>query len=104
MKLRPSEPNALDSLAEGYLVAGDIGRALETYDAAMKGGYSGSPAGKAWTLAVVGRYAEALATARACRKAVRYRAFVLSRIGRYREAERELSAARSRAVRDASPR
>jgi predicted Zn-dependent protease len=57
VKLRPAEPNALDSLAEGYLVAGDVANALDRYDAAIKGGYTGSPAGKTWTLAVAGRYA-----------------------------------------------
>jgi tetratricopeptide (TPR) repeat protein/predicted Ser/Thr protein kinase len=101
VKLRPSEPNALDSLAEGYLVAGDISRALETYDAAIRGGFSGSPAGKAWTLAVAGRYAEALGTASGLPEDDGiYRSFVLSRLGRYREAERELNTARSRAVQD----
>ena len=62
VKLRPSEPNALDSLAEGHLMAGHIPEALANYEAAIKGGFD-SHRGKAWTLAVLGRYREALAEA-----------------------------------------
>ena len=39
VKLRPSEPNALDSLAEGHLMAGHIPEALANYEAAIKGGF-----------------------------------------------------------------
>lgn len=92
VKLRPSEPNALDSLAEGYLVTGDLANALDRYEAAVKGGYSGAPFGKAWVLAVTGRYPEALATLPD--RGHHYRSYVLSRVGRYREAERDLQKSR----------
>ena len=36
VKLRPTEPNALDSLAEGLLMAGRVPEALATYEAAIK--------------------------------------------------------------------
>jgi eukaryotic-like serine/threonine-protein kinase len=89
VKLRPSEANALDSLAEGYLVAGDPAKALATFEAAVKGGYrGGGQAGMALALAVLGRYDEALADPPLAGGTVR--ALLLSRVGRYREAE-ELS-------------
>lgn len=101
VKLRPAEPNALDSLAEGYLVAGDIPNALDRYEAAIKGGYTGSPAGRAWTLAVAGRYPEALTQVMSFPPGSIYRSFVLSRLGRYREAARDLDGARERAEQNA---
>jgi serine/threonine protein kinase/TolB-like protein len=93
VKLRPAEGNALDSLAEGALIAGDPSRAIDTYDQAAKAGYSGAPAGKAWTLAVMGRYPDALRALDfyASRSGLSYRVFVLSRLGRYREADEELN-------------
>jgi TolB-like protein/Flp pilus assembly protein TadD len=81
VKLRPAEPNALDSLAEGQLVAGRLSEALATYENAIKGGYNNSRASRAWTLAVIGRYSEALASPPEISTA---RFYLLSRVGRYR--------------------
>jgi eukaryotic-like serine/threonine-protein kinase len=90
VKLRPSEPNALDSLAEAHLIAGHTPEALANYEAAIKGGFD-SHRGKAWTLGVLGRYREALVEAEAASTNLGVatsttRAFLLSRVGRYREA------------------
>jgi tetratricopeptide (TPR) repeat protein len=100
VKLRPSEPNALDSLAEGLLVSGDISGALERYDTAIKGGYGGAHAGRVWTLAVAGRYQEALSDLNANPRfrGSPYGSFVLSRLGRYRESAAGLEAARQGAA------
>lgn len=94
VKLRPSEPNALDSLAEGHLMAGHIPEALSNYEAAVKGGFDWH--GKAWTLGVLGRYQEALAHA----SPPTTRAFLLSRVGRYREALQAVDASQKRAEND----
>ena len=94
VKLRPTEPNALDSLAEGLLMAGRVPEALATYEAAIKGGFNWY--GKAWSLAVLGRYPEALAHTSGSMTQPTFgprdlflsttRGFLLSRVGRYREA------------------
>ena len=106
VKLRPTEPNALDSLAEGYLVTGDLTSALDRYEAALKGGaVSGAPMGKAWTLAVAGRYPEAAAALeRVAPQARHYVSLVLSRLGRYREAAREVETSRQQAVDNSNSR
>ncbi len=100
VKLRPSEPNALDSLAEGLLVSGDIAGALERYDTAIKGGHNGARAGRVWTLAVAGRYQEALTdlNADAGFRRSPYGSLVLSRLGQYRESAAGLEAARQGAA------
>lgn len=102
VKLRPSEPNALDSLAEGLLVSGDIPGALERYDAAIKGGYGGSRAGRVWTLAVAGRYDDVTAyvDVEAAFKESPYWPYVLSRLGQYREAAQRLGAIAVRAAKN----
>ena len=90
-KLRPSESNALDSLAEGYLVSGRPADALSTFKAAAEGGFSGGHSGAATALAVLGRYDEALSAPSVSRTV---RALLLSRVGQYREAELALAAVR----------
>jgi tetratricopeptide (TPR) repeat protein/predicted Ser/Thr protein kinase len=60
VKLRPHEPNSLDSLAEAQLVDGDTARALETAQRAQAAGHPGSPVTVAWIRAVTGDYAGAL--------------------------------------------
>ncbi len=101
VQLRPSEPNALDSLAEGLLVSGDLPRALERYDAAIKGGYGGARAGRLWTLAVAGRYPEATADVdRDDMQESIYWPYILSRLGQYREASRRLGALAERAAKN----
>jgi tetratricopeptide (TPR) repeat protein/predicted Ser/Thr protein kinase len=100
VKLRPSEPNALDSLAEGYLVSGDIDNAVDRYMAAMKGGYGGAPDGLAWAMAVGGRYSEWLAfdAMRPSGRTFIVRSFAMSRLGRYGQAVRELDGVRQRSA------
>ncbi|MGH9382889.1 MAG: protein kinase domain-containing protein [Vicinamibacterales bacterium] len=97
VKLRPSEANALDSWAEGLLVAGDSKGALDRYDEAIRGGYSGAPNGKVWTLAVLGRYSEAFDVLGRSPSPTGpfYRSLLLSRLGRYREAVSEIHRIRS---------
>jgi serine/threonine protein kinase/tetratricopeptide (TPR) repeat protein len=84
-KLRPTETNPLDSLAEAYLYSGDSVGALDRYRAAAKAGHSRG--GIAYTLAVMGRHEEALGEA----TNPGFRSALLSRLGRYGEAERELA-------------
>ena len=91
VRLRPSEGNALDSLAEGYLVAGRSEEAISTFQAAAAAGYSGGRSGRALALAVMGRYDEALADAAV---GGTVGALLLSRVGRYAEAERLLDGVR----------
>jgi tetratricopeptide (TPR) repeat protein/tRNA A-37 threonylcarbamoyl transferase component Bud32 len=99
VKLRPTEPNALDSLAEGQLMTGLVPEALSTYEAAIKGGFNWY--GKAWTLGVLGRYPEALAHASGSMTTQAFlsttQAFLLSRVGRYREALQAVDASQKRA-------
>jgi tetratricopeptide (TPR) repeat protein len=90
VKLRPSEANALDSLAEGLLIAGDFIGALEQFEASSKAaGFGGAGNGRVWTLAVLGRYDEASAafgSDASLQGSHVIRKYVLSRLGRYREA------------------
>ena len=104
VKLRPSEPNALDSLAEGHLMTGHISEALANYEAAINRGFD-SHGGKAWTLAVLGRYREALVETAAASTNLGLarsttRAFLLSRVGRYREALQAVDASQKQAEND----
>ncbi|MGQ0734485.1 MAG: protein kinase domain-containing protein [Acidobacteriota bacterium] len=92
-KMRPTEANALDSLAEGQLVLGDVGEAERTYRRAMEAGREDSTSGRVWALAVLGRFDEALAGA-ATKSVTRLRlprVLVLSRAGRYREAASQIA-------------
>jgi tetratricopeptide (TPR) repeat protein/predicted Ser/Thr protein kinase len=92
VKLRPSEGNAFDSLAEGQLVAGHLSDALSTFDAAFERGYGGGASGRALVEAILGRYDEALADP--SRVGGTLRALLLSRLGRYDEAGRLLASVR----------
>jgi eukaryotic-like serine/threonine-protein kinase len=92
VKLRPSEGNALDSLAEGYLVAGRPADAVSTFNEAVEHGYAAGRSGAAFARAVLGRYDEALSDRQV---GASERAVLLSRVGRYREAEQALTTLRS---------
>jgi eukaryotic-like serine/threonine-protein kinase len=92
VKLRPSEGNALDSLAEGLLMAGRLADAEKTFGEAVERGYAGGRNGQAFVQAVLGRYDEALADPE--RVGGTIRALMLSRLGRYDEAGRLLGSAR----------
>jgi tetratricopeptide (TPR) repeat protein len=87
VKLRPHETNPLDSLAEAYLYSGDAAGALDRFRASVKAGHSRG--GLAYSLAVMGRHEEALAEV-PNQSVLRFA--LLSRLGRYGEAERELTA------------
>ncbi len=91
-KLRPTEPNAIDSLAEGYLASGDAVTAVDTYSRALAAGHAPSRTGRAWSYAVLGRYDDALSDLPAPSFP---RWLVLSRVGRYREAAAEIASDRS---------
>jgi eukaryotic-like serine/threonine-protein kinase len=97
--LAPREGNAYDSLADGHLMSGSPDKAVEFYSRAITVDptFNGARDGWAWTLAVQGRYEEALAV-RPPRSSVE--AFILSRVGRYREAAKVLEDGRQRAARD----
>jgi tetratricopeptide (TPR) repeat protein/tRNA A-37 threonylcarbamoyl transferase component Bud32 len=88
VKLRPHEPNALDSLAEGQLAGGDLSLATETATRAQAAGHAGSRTTLAWIHAVQGRYDEALAAFSPTTVAGVY---AMTRVGRYRDAEAALS-------------
>ncbi len=92
VKLRPSEGNTLDSLAEGLLMAGRLADAEKTFGDAVERGYAGGRNGQAFVQAVLGRYDEALADP--ARVGGTVRALMLSRLGRYEEAERLLASVR----------
>jgi tetratricopeptide (TPR) repeat protein/predicted Ser/Thr protein kinase len=79
-------PNPYDSLAEGRMIAGDPAGAIDTYGRALAidPTFAGSHEGRAWAFAMLGRFDEALAEA----PPPIVRAFLLSRIGRHREATR----------------
>jgi tetratricopeptide (TPR) repeat protein/TolB-like protein len=98
-RLRPREANPYDSLAEAQVILGDPAKALEFYAAAVKidSSFYQSHFGRAWSLAMLGRYDEALADADASIEVRRranaptadarlLKAYLLSRVGRYREA------------------
>jgi tetratricopeptide (TPR) repeat protein len=82
----PREPNPWDSLGEGYLANGMPERALEAYSRALSldSGFEPSMLGRGLALAALGRYGEALDRPLPDARA---HAFLLSRVGRYREAQ-----------------
>jgi tetratricopeptide (TPR) repeat protein/TolB-like protein len=92
VKLRPYEGNALDSLGEGLLMAGRLADAEKTFGEAVERGYAGGRNGQAVVQAMLGRYDEALADPERVGDTVR--AVMLSRLGRYRQAERLLGSVR----------
>ncbi len=62
VRVAPREPNPFDSLGEAYLVMGAPDRALESYSRALTidPTFAGSRIGRAWSLASLGRYDEAI--------------------------------------------
>ena len=81
----PGEANAWDSLGEGYLANGMPDKSLEAYSRALAidADFEPSILGRGLALAALGRYDEALE-----KKSPDFtiEAFLLSRVGRYREA------------------
>jgi len=90
-RLAPREPNPYDSIGWVQLLLGEPQKAVEAYGraVAIDPGF-GSDSGRAYALAVLGRYDESLADEAAF---PHLRALVLSRVGRYSEADRILAAA-----------
>ena len=80
------EPNPQDSLGEAHLLAGSPDKALEHFSRALTidSRFYPSHTGRAWALGMLGRYDEGL---RETPVPGFVRAFMLSRVGRYREAE-----------------
>ena len=81
----PNEANPWDSLGEGYLANGMPDKAFEAYSRALTlaPNFPSSILGRGLALAALGRYDEALA---APSPDFKVQAFLLSRVGRYREA------------------
>ena len=89
----PGDANAWDSLGEGYLASGMPARSLEAYSRALaiEPAYGPSILGRGLALAALGRYDEALQKES---PDFRIQAFLLSRVGRYREAAEVLAKGR----------
>ncbi len=89
----PGEANPWDSLGEGYLANGMPARSLEAYSRALAidSAYAPSILGRGLALAALGRYDEALEKES---PDFRIQAFLLSRVGRYREAAEVLDKGR----------
>ncbi|MBI4263910.1 MAG: protein kinase [Acidobacteria bacterium] len=104
IRLRPSEPNPYDSLAEAYLASGQPEQAIQRYARAraIQPTFFVSRYGRAWAFATLGRYDEALDEASEHAAGLRETgapsapsdilvAFMQSRTGRYREATRRIA-------------
>ena len=102
VRVAPREPNPYDSLGEAYLVMGAPDRAVESYTRALTidPTFAGSHIGRAWSLASLGRYEDAIVEGPPQSLLASWssvRALVLSRVGRYREADKALEAGRREA-------
>jgi tetratricopeptide (TPR) repeat protein len=102
VRLDPDEPNAHDSLAHAYLSTGQPEKALQHYARALEinSSFVNPFRGRAYAYGMLGRYDEALAEAdemrafatrenmlRTSMEIQYFTGFLLSRAGRYREAE-----------------
>ena len=99
MRVAPREPNPFDSLGEAYVVMGVLDRAVESYSRALTidPTFAGSHIGRAWSLASLGRYDDAIVERPPQSLVASWssvRALVLSRVGRYREADQAIEAGR----------
>ncbi|MGH9333936.1 MAG: tetratricopeptide repeat protein, partial [Vicinamibacteria bacterium] len=98
-RINPEEANPSDSMGEAYLIAGIPERALEKYAHALEidPKFSSSHLGRAWAFGQLGRFRDALAEIDLIRGDLPphftadelsfLRAYLMSRAGRYREAE-----------------
>ncbi|MEE9179341.1 MAG: tetratricopeptide repeat protein, partial [Vicinamibacteria bacterium] len=99
-QMYPADANPYERLGEAYLVAGMPDRALEEYSRAPGGNGSlvSSSFGRSWASAMMGHYDEALThldethhvPAESAPSLLLVQAFLLSRVGRYRESEQHL--------------
>jgi tetratricopeptide (TPR) repeat protein len=97
-KLAPREPNPFDSLGEAHLAMGLPQKAIEYYSRALMidPGFP-SHTGRAYAFAMLGQYDAAIAEDPSD---LTTRAFVLSRVGRYREASEALMLADRKTMAD----
>jgi tetratricopeptide (TPR) repeat protein/TolB-like protein len=98
-RINPEEANPWDSMGEAYLIAGIPERALEKYARALEidPGFSSSHLGRAWAFGQLGQFHSALTeldamgadlpVALTADQLSFFRAYLLSRAGRYLEAE-----------------
>ena len=99
-RMYPADANPYERLGEAYLFAGMPDRALEEYSRAPGGNGSlvSSSFGRSWASAMMGHYDAALAhldgthypPADSAPSLLLVQAFLLSRVGRYRESEQRL--------------
>jgi len=104
-ELNPEEPNPFDSMGEAYLFTGQPEKALESYARALDvdPSFFNAHTGRAWGFAMLGRYDEAREEIAEREKAIAtagFRtlqpvtaflgAFIDSREGRYREAQKQI--------------
>lgn len=97
-RIRPDEANPLDSLGEAYLIAGVPERALEEYERALAidANFASSHLGRSWAFSQLGRFDLALAELDAIsgdlppghsHEELQFmKSYVLSRAGRYHDA------------------
>jgi len=88
-RIAAREPGPFDSLGDAYLTIGDGERALASYSRAHAIDQRFSHNGRARTLAVLGRFDEAIAEDPSF---PHLKALILSRVGRYREARQVIDA------------
>lgn len=106
VRLRPREPNAYDTLADMHLQMGDPERAADGYAQAtsVDPSFAFAYFGRTWSLAMTGRYDQAFAEQKRLEDAAsrgQFPAadaeltgvFLLTRVGRFLEAERRLDRA-----------
>ncbi len=103
-RINPEEANPWDSMGEAYLIAGIPERALEKYARALEidENFTASHVGRAWAFGELGDFRAALSEIEAIGAEMPphmtadelsfFRAYLLSRAGRYREADSVLSA------------
>ena len=99
----PREANAWDSLGEGLLASGMPDKSLEAYSRALAidRTFESPVVGRGLALAALGRYAEAVASEL---PDLRVHAYLLSRVGRYRDAADVLDKAQREASSDTEAR
>jgi tetratricopeptide (TPR) repeat protein len=89
VEMRPREPNPHDNLGDYYLVTGRPDVGLQKYARALEidPSFSSAHTGRAWAFAMLGQYEDALAEAAQFSGSGMhfFNAYLLSRVGRYRE-------------------
>jgi tetratricopeptide (TPR) repeat protein len=101
-RIAPREPNPHDSQGEAYLKMGDAEKAVVAYSRALNVDPTFAPSHslRAWSFAVLGRYDAALAEPV---EQTHFRAMILARAGRYRDAARALADGEKQAAASGNP-